>query len=172
MLRWLIALALGGIVGRLVEMERGQARAARERAVEAERLRDELGRRIDVQEATSRAARALGSSLDLDVAFAAFVQELRGLLPFDRAAILLLEGSRAVVMATAGMDDEELLGPGTSVPIDDSILGPGDRDRTGRSTGRTFPTGAIPRRRASSSSACDRACSRPCSSGRGRSARS
>ena len=78
-LRWLIALALGGVVGRLVEMERGQARAARERAIEAERFRDELGRRIDMQEATSRAARALGSSLDLDVAFAAFVQELRGL---------------------------------------------------------------------------------------------
>ena len=78
-LRGLIALALGGIVGRLVDMERGQARAARERAAEAERLRDELGRRIDMQEATSRAARALGSSLDLDVAFAAFVQELRGL---------------------------------------------------------------------------------------------
>ena len=122
-LRWLIALALGVVVGRLVEMERGQARAARERAIEAERLRDELGRRIDMQEATSRAARALGSSLDLDVAFAAFVQELRGLLPFDRAAILLLEGSRAVVMATAGIDEEEFLGPGTSVAIDDSILG-------------------------------------------------
>ena len=122
-LRWLIALALGIVVGRLVEMERGQARAARERAIEAERLRDELGRRIDMQEATSRAARALGSSLDLDVAFAAFVQELRGLLPFDRAVILLLEGSRAVVMATAGIDEEEFLGPGTSVAIDDSILG-------------------------------------------------
>ena len=121
-LRWLIALALGGIVGRLVDMERGQARAARERAIEAERLRDELGRRIDMQEATSRAARALGSSLDLDVAFAAFVQELRGLLPFDRAAILLVEGGRAVVMATAGIDEEEFLGPGTSVPVEGALL--------------------------------------------------
>ena len=121
MLRGLIALALGGIVGRLVDMERGQARAADERAAEAERLRDELGRRIDVQEATSRAARALGSSLDLDVAFAAFVQELRGLLPFDRAAILLIEGGDAVVMATAGIAEDEFLGPGTSIPVAGSI---------------------------------------------------
>ena len=123
-LRSLIALALGGIVGRLVDMERGQARAAEDRAAEAERLRDELGRRIDVHEATSRAARALGSSLDLDVAFAAFVQELRGLLPFDRAAILLVEGSRAVVMATAGISEDEVLGPGTSIPVAGSVLEP------------------------------------------------
>jgi signal transduction histidine kinase len=123
-LRGLIALALGGIVGRLVDMERGAARAADERAAEAERLRDELGRRIDVHEATSRAARALASSLDLDVAFAAFVQELRGLLSFDRAAILLVEGSGAVVMATAGIAEEEVLAPGTSIPVVGSVLEP------------------------------------------------
>ena len=121
-LRGLIALALGGIVGRLVDMERSQAHAAEERAAEAERLRDELGRRIDVREATGRAARALGSSLDLDVAFAAFVQELRGLLPFDRAAILLVEGSSGLVMATAGIANEEFLGPGTTIPIAGSSL--------------------------------------------------
>jgi signal transduction histidine kinase len=129
-LRGLIALALGGIVGRLVDMERGQARAAVERAAEAERLRDELGRRIDQREATSRAARALGSSLDLDVAFAAFADELRGLLPFDRAAILLVEGSNALVMATAGIADDEFLSPGSSLPVAGSILEPvigGDR---------------------------------------------
>ena len=123
-LRGLIALALGGIVGRLVDMERGQARAAEERAAEVERLRDELGRRIDVREATSRAARALGSSLDLDVVFAAFVQELRGLLPFDRAAILLVEGSGALVLATAGIAEEEFLEPGTSIPVAGSSLEP------------------------------------------------
>ena len=100
-LRVLVAIALGGVVGRLVDMERSQARAADERAAEAERLRDELGRRIDLLEATGRAARALGSSLDLDAAFAAFVQELRGLLAFDRAAILLVEPTGARIMATA-----------------------------------------------------------------------
>ena len=123
-LRGLIALALGGVVGRLVDLERGQARAAYQRAAEAERLRDELGRRIDVREATSRAVRALGSSLDLDVAFEAFVHELRGLLPFDRAAILLVDGSGAVVMATAGMAQDEVIGPGSSIPISGSVLEP------------------------------------------------
>lgn len=169
-IRGLIALALGGIVGRLVGMERGQAGAAEGRAAEAERLRDELGRRIDVQEATSRAARALSSSLDLDVAFAAFVQELRGLLPFDRAAILLVEGSEAIVMATAGIAEEEFLAPGISIPVAGSILEPVIGEG-GRCTGRTSPTGSTPRRRPSSSSACGRACWRRCSSGHGRSGR-
>jgi len=123
-IRGLIALALGGIVGRFVSMERGQAGAAEGRAAEAERLRDELGRRVDVQEATSRAARALSSSLDLDVAFAAFARELRGLLHFDRAAILLVEGSEAVVMATSGIAEEQVLAPGSSIPVAGSILEP------------------------------------------------
>jgi signal transduction histidine kinase len=121
-LRLVVALALGGVVGRLVDMERGQARIAERRAEEAERLRDELGRRIDVIEATSRAARALASSLDLDDAFAAFVQELRALLPFERAAILLVEGTGARVMATAGMASDDYLGPGTTLGVQDSIL--------------------------------------------------
>ena len=121
-LRVVAALTLGGIVGRLVDMERGQARRAEARAEEAERLRDELGRRIDVLEATSRTARALGSSLDLDSAFQAFVQELRGLLDFDRAAILLVEPSGARVMATAGVGAKDFLGPGSSIGVADSIL--------------------------------------------------
>jgi signal transduction histidine kinase len=121
-LRVVVALALGVVVGRLVDMERGQAHDAVERAAEAERLRDELGRRIDLLEATSRAARALGSSLDLDRAFAAFVGELRGLLPFDRAAILLAEGSGARVMATAGIGADDYLEPGTSITVPGSIL--------------------------------------------------
>lgn len=121
-LRVFVALALGGVVGRLVDMERGQAHDAEERAAEAERLRDELGRRIDVLEATSRAARALGSSLDLDDAFAAFVRELRSLLPFDRAAILLAEGGGARVMATAGLGADEYLEPGTAITVPGSIL--------------------------------------------------
>ncbi len=121
-LRVVVALALGGVVGRLVDMERGQAHDAEDRAAEAERLRDELGRRVDLLEATSRAARALGSSLDLDDAFAAFVRELRSLLPFDRAAILLAEGSGARVMATAGLGAEEYLEPGSAITVPGSIL--------------------------------------------------
>ena len=110
-LRGLIAVALGGIVGRLVDMERGQARAAEQRAAEAERLRDELGRRIDVLEATGRAARALSSSLDLDVAFEAFVQELRGLAAV-RSAASSSRGERRPVMATAGIARRGVARPG------------------------------------------------------------
>ena len=121
-LRVVVGLALGLVVGRLVDMERGQAHDAEERAAEAERLRDELSRRVDVLEATSRAARALGSSLDLDRAFAAFVCELRSLLPFDRAAILLAEGGGARVMATAGIGAEDYLEPGTAITVPGSIL--------------------------------------------------
>ena len=121
-LRVLVAFALGAVVGRLVDMERAQARDADARAAEAQRLQDELGRRIDVLEATSRAARALGSSLDLDEAFAAFVRELRSLLAFDRAAILLAESDGARVMATAGVGAEEFLPPGTAISVVESIL--------------------------------------------------
>ena len=42
-------------------------------------------------EAANRCARALGSSLELDEAFGAFIRELRGLVPFDRIAIVLRE---------------------------------------------------------------------------------
>ena len=121
-LRVASALALGGIVGRLVDLERTHAVNAEERAQEAERLRDELGRRIDLLEATSRAARALGSSLDLDEAFVAFVRELRSLLEFDRAAILLVEPGGARVMATAGVGADEYLPPGTTIGVAGSIL--------------------------------------------------
>ena len=120
-LRVLAAVALGAVVGRLVDMERSQSKAAEERAAEAERLRDELGRRIDALEATSRVARALGSSLDLDEAFAAFVQELRGLLPFDRAAILLVEPTGARIMATAGVG-AGALATGSSIGVPEYVL--------------------------------------------------
>ena len=117
-----VAMALGAVVGRLVDMERGQAHDAEERAAEAERLRDELGRRVDLLEATSRAARALGSSLDLERAFAAFARELRSLLPFDRAAILLAEAGGARVMATAGIGAQDYLEPGTAITVPGEIL--------------------------------------------------
>jgi len=121
-LRVVVAMSLGAVVGRLVDMERGQAHDAEERAAEAERLRDELGRRVDLLEATNRAARALGSSLDLERAFAAFVRELRSLLPFDRAAILLAEGGGARVMATAGIGAQDYLEPGTAITVPGEIL--------------------------------------------------
>src|SRR2546429_9239609 len=79
-----------------------QSGIAELRAQEAERLRDELGRRVDLLEAANRCARALGSSLELEQAFGAFIRELRGLVPFDRTTIVLVENGQAEVMATAG----------------------------------------------------------------------
>jgi signal transduction histidine kinase len=116
------AIVLGGVVGRLVSMQLQHAELAGRRADEAERLRDELGRRVDVLEAANRCARALGSSLDLDRAFDAFVAELRGLVPFDRAALLLVDDDGARVMATAGLGADSHIGPGTSITVAGSSL--------------------------------------------------
>ena len=83
------------------------------RADEAEALRDELGRRADLLDAANRCARALSSSLDLDEAFGAFIRELRGLVPFDRMAIVLAEGDVSRVIATAGRHADDVMPPGT-----------------------------------------------------------
>ena len=93
----LTAVLVGWLVTRLAE-ERARAEA---RLGEAEALRDELGRRADLLDAANRCARALGSSLDLDEAFGAFIRELRGLVPFDRMAIVLVEEGSSRVIATA-----------------------------------------------------------------------
>ena len=68
-------------------------------------------------EAANRCARALGSSLDIDEAFGAFIRELRGLVPFDRTAIVLAEEASRAVMATAGAGVDEVFPPGTPPPI-------------------------------------------------------
>jgi signal transduction histidine kinase len=104
------------IVGWLVERLRGEAAAAVERASEAEHFRDELGRRADLLEAANRCTRALGSSLDVDEAFGAFIRELRGLIPFDRTAIILSEEGHIRVMATAGHMHDQVLRPGEALP--------------------------------------------------------
>ncbi|MBA2463276.1 MAG: GAF domain-containing protein [Actinobacteria bacterium] len=116
------ALALGLVIGRLVGLQAEQAALAQSRAEEAERLRDQLGRRVDHLEAANRCARALGSSLELDHAFSAFIAELRALVPFDRAAIVLAEDGSARVMATAGVAAERHLGPGTTLAVEGSTL--------------------------------------------------
>src|SRR5205085_7758138 len=66
------------IVGWLVQRLRDETAAAIERASEAEQFRDALGRRADLLEAANRCARALGSSLEVEEAFGAFIRELRG----------------------------------------------------------------------------------------------
>src|SRR5205807_9894168 len=51
-------------------------------------------------EAANRCARALGSSLEMEQAFGAFIREVRGLVPFERTAIVLVENDSARTIAT------------------------------------------------------------------------
>jgi signal transduction histidine kinase len=117
-----IQLILGLIVGSLVNRLREARKGAAVRAAEAEALRDELGRRADILDATNRCARALSSSLEIEQAFAAFIRELRGLVPFDRTAILLLEDGHLRVFAAAGEAAETVFPTGTIVPVAGSAM--------------------------------------------------
>jgi len=117
-LEMLMGLAVGWLVHRLL----GQTDVAETRIAEAEHLQDELGRRADVLEAANRCARALSSSLELDEAFDAFIREVRGLIPFDRIAIVLSEEGTAQVMAVAGAGADEVLPPGSARPIHGTLL--------------------------------------------------
>src|SRR5262249_11194566 len=115
-------LLLGAFVGWLVLRLDREAQHGAERAAEAERLRDELGRRVDVLEAAHRCARALASSLELEHAFRAFLRELRGLVPFERTAIVLVEDEEARTMATAGRGADSVFPPGSTDPVSETVL--------------------------------------------------
>jgi signal transduction histidine kinase len=117
-----VSLITGLFIGWLVERLRNQTTVSEERAREAEDLRDELGRRADIVDATNRCARALSSSLELEQAFAAFIRELRGLVAFDRTAILLVEDGHLRVFATAGDAADSVFPPGTVIPIAGSAM--------------------------------------------------
>jgi signal transduction histidine kinase len=117
-----VELLMGLIVGWLLLRLERQTDVAETRAAEAERLRDHLGRRADVLEAANRCARALSSSLELEQAFDAFIREVRGLLPFDRMAIVLSENGVAQVMAVAGAGADAVLPPGSGRPIHGTLL--------------------------------------------------
>jgi signal transduction histidine kinase len=117
-----VTLLTGLIVGWLVHRLRVEATTSDERAVEAERLRDALGHRVDVLEAANRCARALGSSLDVEQAFGAFIRELTGLIPFDRTAIVLVDGDQATTMATAGRGSQTIFPPGSIGSMRGSVL--------------------------------------------------
>ncbi len=117
-----IQLILGVIVGSLVNRLREERARASSRASEAEGLRDELGRRADVLDATNRCARALSSSLDLEQAFAAFIRELRGLVEFERTAIVLIEDGHLRVFAAAGEAADRVFPPGSIASIAGSVV--------------------------------------------------
>ena len=156
---------VGLIVGWLVLRLASETTVSEERAIEAEELRDALGRRVDVLEAANRCARALGSSLVLEEAFQAFIREVRALVPFDRIAVVLLEGDRLEVLAAAGSGVGGRLPAGLVAPAGRVDLRGGHRRRA-PSTGATSPTACIPRSRSSSRSASAAASSRRCSSAR------
>jgi signal transduction histidine kinase len=117
-----VQLILGLVVGTLVERLRVERRGAQARVAEAETLRDELGRRADILDATNRAARALGSSLDLNQAFAVFIRELRGLIAFERTAIVLLEDGNLRVFAAAGEGVDSVFPPGSVASAEGSVV--------------------------------------------------
>jgi signal transduction histidine kinase len=117
-----VTLITGLIVGWLVNRLWRQTEVAETRAAEAEGLRDELGRRVDILESAGRCARALASSLDMDEAFSVFIRELRGLVPFERTAIVLAEGNVANVVATAGRGADTVMRPGTLRAIENSLI--------------------------------------------------
>src|SRR5207247_3701310 len=110
-----VLLLTGLIAGWLVARLGVEMGVSVERAAEAERLRDALGRRVDVLEAANRSARALGSSLDIEQAFGAFIREVRGLVDFERLAIVLVEKGEARVIAAAGLGAETVFAPGTAL---------------------------------------------------------
>jgi len=117
-----VLLITGLIVGWLVQRLRHEATLAEARAGEAEELRDQLGRRVDLLEAANRCARALASSLDVDLAFGAFIRELRGFVDFDRVTIVLVEGGRAEVMAVAGRGTDTVFPAGSARSVRGSAL--------------------------------------------------
>jgi signal transduction histidine kinase len=88
-----LEVLMGLIVGWLAMHLRRQAALADARAVEAEQLRDQLGRRADQLEAVNRVSLALASSLDQEEAFDRFLQELSGVFGFSRLAIRPVAGS-------------------------------------------------------------------------------
>jgi len=117
-----LQFVMGAIIGRLVNRLMSEGVLARTRASEAEALRDQLGRRVDLLDAANRCARALSSSLEIEEAFAAFIRELRGLVPFDRTAIVLADDGVARVIAAAGAGAETVFPAGTRRPVAGSLL--------------------------------------------------
>ena len=120
--RVLVGVLAGLVIGRLRDSLAAERRTAEARAAEAERLRDALGQRVDALEAANRCARALASSLDVEEAFGAFIRELSGLIPFDRTAIVLVDGDRATTMATAGRGARKVFPPGYVGTMQGSVL--------------------------------------------------
>ena len=107
---------MGAIIGWLVEPARPRDGGRAGPGLGGGGLRDQLGRRVDLLDAANRCARALGSSLEIEEAFEAFIRELRGLVPFDRTAIVLAEEGARAVIAAAGAGAATVFPPGSRRP--------------------------------------------------------
>jgi signal transduction histidine kinase len=58
----------------------------------------------------------------MEQAFGAFIREVRGLVPFERTAIVLVENDSARTIATAGLGATEVFPPGSVGPLRGSVL--------------------------------------------------
>ena len=119
-----VMLMVGLVVGWLARRLRREAELAESRALEAEELRDQLGRRADHLESVNRVARALSSTLDEEKAFPRFLREVQSVFHYDRLAIVLADGDEVEVMANAGLAERELFPRGTRRPSRGSIVQP------------------------------------------------
>jgi signal transduction histidine kinase len=117
-----LTFLVAAFVGQLVEALREVATRAEDRAAEFERARDEIGRRLDLLEAANRCARALGSSLDPNEAFAAFARELRGVVPVDRWLVWEVDGQLARVIAGGGVATANYP-VGSTHPVEGTVVG-------------------------------------------------
>jgi signal transduction histidine kinase len=133
--RSMLGVLAGVAIGELRDELQRHRKEAEARAQEAEELRDRFRHRVDVLEAANRCARALASSLDLDGAFGAFLRELAGIVPYDRASVLLEDGELARVLIVAGAGESHVFPKGTTWPAERSVF------RELRQTGRTMHRG-------------------------------
>src|SRR6185312_8905702 len=95
----------------------------------------------------------------------AFIRELRGLVPFDRVAIVLAEDGLAQVMATAGVGSDTIFPTGSRAPLEGTLL-----EEVLTATHPVYrphlERGSFPRRASSSSSGSAAASPLRCSRGR------
>ena len=117
-----VMFLIGAIVGRLIDRLQAETLLADAERAEAERLRDEIGRRADQLEGVNRCSRALASTLDRDEAFRRFLREAETAFRFDRLSIALRQGDRMVVVANSGRVARTVIPPGTTVPIEGTLL--------------------------------------------------
>ena len=112
------------VVGQLRDELKRQRAEAEARAAEAEALRDQLSKRLNVVESANRCARALESSLELEPAFTAFIHEVSTVVRFDRIAVVLADGDETEVIAAAGVGAQYVLPRRTRQPIASSVAAP------------------------------------------------